>query len=214
MSSVDSNLTTASTQYSYTPSNTQAWDAIPCPHCGGPQLFRVGISSQTPFVKWLRCPICLLGTVVNESEMSPGPKPLRVPRGLPEIDAVIWAEVRSCLAVGSNAAAVMLCRKLLFHVAVAHAMPPKTDNDRAPSFYAAVEHLQEQQFITAKMRPWVDRIKDIGNDANHELSPITTEQAADVATFTLQLLVLAYEMDAIMADPGAAGIAESSSTEH
>jgi hypothetical protein len=108
----------------------------------------------------------------------------------------------------------MLCRKLLFHIAVGNGLLPKNDKDRAPSFYAAVEHLQDQQIITVKMRPWVDRIKDIGNDANHELTPISAEQANDVATFTLQLLVLAYEMDAIMSDPGAAAIAQSSSADH
>ena len=47
------------------------------------------------------------------------------------------------------------------------------------------------------MREWVDEIKSIGNDANHELTPILADQANDVATFTEQLLVLAYEMRAL-----------------
>jgi hypothetical protein len=57
------------------------------------------------------------------------------------------------------------------------------------------------------MRAWVDRIKDVGNGANHEISPVARDVALDVATFTEQLLKLAYEMSAIMSatapDPGA-----------
>lgn len=57
------------------------------------------------------------------------------------------------------------------------------------------------------MKAWVDRIKEIGNDANHTLVPITKEQAFDVATFMEQLLILAYELDARMlaASPGIEG---------
>ena len=39
---------------------------------------------------------------------------------------------------------------------------------------------------------------------NHELEPIDPERALDVATFTQQLLVLAYEMDAMQGDVGPA----------
>ena len=52
--------------------------------------------------------------------------------------------------------------------------------------------------ITKKMRPWVERIKDVGNDANHELQPISEQQAMDVAGFTFQLLKLSYEMDTLV----------------
>lgn len=127
--------------------------------------------------------------------------PLRKPAGLPDIDAAIWSEVRVCLGAGANAAAVMLCRKLLFHIAVANGLPPKNERDRAPSYMEAVNHLEGEGVVTKRMRPWVDRIKDVGNDANHELTPIEAGTALDVATFTEQLLVLAYELDALMASP-------------
>jgi hypothetical protein len=145
-----------------------------------------------------------LGAVRNGPFISPASKPLRTPAGLPPTDLAIWTEVRTCLGSGANAATVMLCRKLLFHIAVAHDLPEKNDKGRAPNFYEAVEHLQQQGLITPKMRPWVNRIKDVGNDANHELTPISAEMALDVATFTEQLLVLAYEFDALMAQQAAA----------
>ncbi|KRB73064.1 hypothetical protein ASE01_20015 [Nocardioides sp. Root190] len=178
-----------------------AWASTPCPHCGGNQALCVAYVNEGGGggTRWYRCVTCLKGAVKNDEIVSPSAKPLRTPAGLPPLDLQIWTEVRTCLGSGAYAATVMLCRKLLFHIAVAHDLPAKNDKDRSPTFYEAVEHLQEQGLVTPKMRPWVDRIKDVGNDANHELSPITLELATDVATFTEQLLVLAYELDALMA---------------
>lgn len=189
---------------SYGAAEPRAWIDATCGHCGGQQF--LVIAQQTDanwqthpdFTKWVKCISCRRGSVIDQGEVFPSAMPLRVPKGLPPIDGVIWEEVRRCLGAGAYAAAVMVCRKLLFHVAVAHGLEPKNDKDRAPTFFEAVEHLEGEGLITKKMRPWVDRIKDIGNEASHELEPISREVALDVATFTEQLLVLAYEMDALM----------------
>lgn len=179
----------------------QAWTGVNCPHCGGVQALRVGEAAQ---VQWYRCATCLKGFVRNYGLTAPPRTPMRVPLGLPESDELIWEETRRCLGVGAYSAAVMLCRKLLLHTAVAHGLPAKDDNDRAPSYYQAVEYLQSESLITPKMRRWVDRIKDVGNDANHELEPIEKDAALDVAAFTEQLLVVLYEMDALMDAPDVA----------
>lgn len=151
-------------------------------------------------MSWLRCTSCGMGLVENYGVVSPGVRPLGVPRGLPKVEAEAWAEVRACLSVGAYTASVMLCRKLLMHVAVGDGLPAKNHKDRAPSFVECVDHLEAEGIITKRMRPWVDRVKDVGNDANHELNPPGEELALDVAKFTEQLLKLAYEMDDIMAE--------------
>lgn len=186
--------------------DSDSWVDARCPHCGAQHLLIVARAQRSDGssvwrTDWLRCSACLRGSVTDDGTTYPSLKPLREPRGLPDLDSAIWEETRNCLGVGANAAAVMLCRKLLFHIAVAHGLPAKGPKDRAPSFVEAVDHLESQGVITKKMRPWVDRIKDVGNDANHELSPITAEAALDVATFTQQLLVLAYELDVLMENP-------------
>lgn len=149
---------------------------------------------------WLRCPVCYRASVRDRGVVHPATRPLRDPKGLPAIDRAIWTEARSCLGVGANVAAVMLCRKLLFHMAVDSGLAAKKNNGHAPGFAEAVRHLQTTGKITADMEPWVARIKDVGNDANHEVTPVTAEEATTVATFTLQLLVLVYEMKALMAE--------------
>lgn len=107
--------------------------------------------------------------------------------------------MRECLASGAFTAAVMMCRKILFHIAVSNGLSATDEKGRAPSFLSSVNHLQTAGIITSRMRPWVDRIKDFGNDANHEIHPIEMSVALDVAAFTEQLLKLTFEMDELMA---------------
>lgn len=194
---------------SYSPTEGRAWAERSCPHCSAVQLLVVCLTiqdqnAQMPAVEeegpaWYLCPNCRRPSVLDQGIVQPGSRPLRTPRGLPSTDLAIWEEARSCLGVHAYSATVMLCRKLLLHIAVEKGLPDKDNRNRAPSYMNAVKYLESAGVITADMREWVDEIKDIGNDANHELNPITEAQATDVATFTEQLLVLAYEMRALRA---------------
>lgn len=181
----------------FAPSDEKAFQLAACPNCGGTQMSVVGYSSNGGQT-WLRCANCSLGIVRNGEAYSPAPKPLTVPLGVEGDELSAWGEVRECLAVGAFTAAVMMCRKLLFHVAVAHGLPPKNEKGFAPNFSQAVQQLVDEGVITKHMRPWVDRIKSVGNDANHEIPSVTREQALDIALFTEQLLKLAYEMPALV----------------
>lgn len=116
---------------------------------------------ETPGVD--ACARCAIGVVVNDGVISPGTRPLRQVRGLGTVEPGAWEEVRSALAVSAWTAAVMLCRKLILHVAVAHGLPEKDKSGRAPSFDRAVKHLQSVGLITPPMKPWVDHIRKVGN---------------------------------------------------
>lgn len=183
----------------------QSSTRVPCSHCGGDQMTVVafvksGIVSNTrPYVRWLRCINCFPGTVVNGTQVSPGAKPLDTPDILTGDDLTAWNEVRACLSAGAYTAAVMMCRKLLFHIAVAHGLPAKDAKNRAPNFQQALDHLEAVGVITTLMRPWVDNIKKVGNEANHELPTMSSDEAKDIADFTRQLIRLAYELPAMVA---------------
>lgn len=148
---------------------------------------------------WMRCVNCHTAVVRQGGVSSPATLPLSVPLGVTGVELDAWQEVRACLSVGAFTSAVMMARKLLLHVAVSHGMEAKGENGHAPTFKAAVDHLLEAGIITSKMRPWIDRIKDVGNEANHEITPVTQQVGMDVAKFMEQLLRLAYEMDALIA---------------
>lgn len=94
----------------------------------------------------------------------------------------------------------MLFRKVLFHMAVTQGLSAKNDGGRAPTFAECVNSLEEQGVITPKMRPYVELIKDVGNEANHEINPIESDDALRLGTFVQHLLQTAYEMDALMAE--------------
>lgn len=186
---------------SYSPTDKSAYATGDCPFCQAHQFGVVALTSKSDVV-WGRCVSCGKGVVANEGVISPSTLPLREPAGLPEVEQRVWQEVRQCMSVGANAAAVMLCRKLLFHIAVTNGLPSKNDKGWAPNFQACTDHLLTEGLITARMRPWVDRIKDVGNEANHEIVPITKEQAEDVTMFSQKLLELAFEMDDAMSAAG------------
>ncbi|MEU0545673.1 DUF4145 domain-containing protein [Nocardia sp. NPDC005978] len=202
MASVKDKLATCATVHNYGEADGRSWALMECSYCGGTQALVVGyvMDSLMPMTTWYRCVNCLRGSVVNDGTQSPGIKPLSTPARMPETDTAVWEEARACLAVGAYTAAVMICRKLLMHVAVAHDLPAKNEKGRAPTFVAALDHLQEEGIVTRPMRKWIDRVKEVGNEANHELTPTTKEQAMDIASFTHQLLRLAYEIPAMIED--------------
>ena len=175
-----------------------------CAFCGGDQMIVVayagGESHNRPAVRWLRCISCFFGHVDNADTLSPGVRPLDVPDVLSGDDLAAWTEALDCLAVGANTAAVMMYRKLLFHIAVTHGLPEKDGSGRAPNFAKALKHLEDEGVITKHMRPWVTKIKDVGNEANHDIPRTSTDDATAVAKFTRQLILLAYELPAMVAE--------------
>lgn len=177
----------------------------PCPFCGGDQMtvvaeVAVGVVAGRPPTSWLRCVSCFQGVVQNSDVASPAAKPLDTPKVLGGDDRAAWEEVRDCLSVGASTAAVMMCRKLLFHIAVAHGLPEKDGGGRAPNFAKALKHLEDEGIFTKHMRPWIEKIKEVGNEANHELPRTSAEDAMAVAKFTRQLIMLAYELPAMVAE--------------
>ncbi|MCZ4563558.1 DUF4145 domain-containing protein [Rhodococcus sp. IEGM 1401] len=176
-----------------------AFGMFECSFCAAStQMFVVRMVEQgwgAPGVAWLRCMSCRRGAVLNDRYgLAPSTMPLDVPQGLDADTEATWNEVRSCLSARAFTASVMMCRKLLMHMAVTEGLPEKDDKDRAPNFFQCIDHLQSEGVITKRNRKWVDRIKDIGNEANHDLASIDKEQATTVATFTRQLLHEVYEL--------------------
>jgi hypothetical protein len=133
------------------PAAEQRWLVAICPHCGGSQMGVVAATKEEGAVKWLRCANCLRGAVMNGGVTAPSVKPLSVPKGLPAAEGAAWNEVRECLAVGAATASVMLCRKLLLHVAVTHGLAPKNVKGWAPAFKDVVDHLESQGLVTKKI---------------------------------------------------------------
>jgi len=140
-----------------------------CPGCGKPSYFRVDTwpGSQTPAPR--------LGNAVT---------------GLPPDIEAIYSEARQSTMVHAYTAVVLICRKLLMHVAVELGAPA------GKSFVSYVEYLCNENYVPRGSKGWVDEIRTKGNEANHELVLFKAADAEDLLNLCEMLLKLNYEFPA------------------
>lgn len=62
----------------------------------------------------------------------------------------------------------------------------------------AVNNLDQNGFIPKDCKPWVDHIRNKGNEANHEIVIMSKEDAKNLLTFMEMLLRMMYEFPAKM----------------
>lgn len=67
--------------------------------------------------------------------------------------------------------------------------------DENKNFAHYMTYLENNGYVNAPMRPWVDMIRQHGNIATHEIPPTDVQRATGTLAFTTQLLRLIYEMD-------------------
>lgn len=157
----------------FIPSGERAGLLRLCPNCGYPSFQDVS-GNWTPAVPYGE-------TVAN----------------LPDDIAELYGEARDCVSIGANHAAVMVGRKVLMHVAV------QNGAEEGKGFVEYVDYLEANNLVPPGTRAWVDEIRQVGNDANHEIFEISVEEAKGVVDFVTMLLKLLYEFPA----KGAASVA-------
>jgi len=135
-----------------------------CPHCNGPTFFGVD-GSQWPGPK--------LGTAVT---------------GLPNEVCAIYEEARNSIAGAAYTGAVMLCRKILMHVAVGKGA------DEGLTFQAYVKWLIDERYAPRGAEEWLDYVRNRANEANHQIVVMSKGDAVGVLCFTEALLRGVYEL--------------------
>jgi hypothetical protein len=104
--------------------------------------------------------------------------------------ADLYDEARRAAGASAFTAAVMACRKILMNVAVSEGA------DEGLSFAEYVNYLEVQQFFSPKMRSFVDGIRRLGNEANHQIAPKTDQDAIAAIEFVGAVLRHNYEIPA------------------
>lgn len=135
------------------------------------------------------CPSCNLPTVKMRfvSDYAPTAAPGNDVLNVPEELGDLYTEARNSVSVGAYTGAVLLCRKILMHIAV-------TEGAEAnQSFLNYVRFLTERGFVPPNGRGWVDYIRVRGNEANHEIELMNSEDAIALVTFVEMLLKFIYE---------------------
>ncbi len=104
--------------------------------------------------------------------------------------ARLYEEARKATGADAHTAAVLSCRKLLMHIAVAKGAPT------GHSFAAYVDWLAANHYISPDAKDWVDHIRQKGNEANHEIVIMTADDAKDLVSFCEMLLKTIFEFPA------------------
>jgi len=102
----------------------------------------------------------------------------------------LYEEARRATAVNSYTAAVLCCRKLLMHIAVAKGAK------LGESFVSYVEYLADNHYVPPDARDWVDHIRTRGNEANHEIAIMSKDDAEVLISFLEMLLKVIFEFPA------------------
>lgn len=133
------------------------------------------------------CPNCVEPTYFSEERQTPGVAQGEEVSHLPNDVKALYREARDCAAASCYTASVLICRKLLMNIAVSHGAQP------GGTFVSYVEHLADSGFVPPNGRGWVDHIRTKGNEATHEISLMTNDDADDLISFVEMLLKFIFE---------------------
>lgn len=137
----------------------------------------------------LICPACKAPTFVypTSNELFPGTSIGSTVSHVPAVLGALYEEARGCATANHYTAAVLLCRKVLMHIAVAQGA-----KEGLP-FIEYVDYLVRTGYVPPNGKHWVDHIRKKGNEANHEIVIMQQQEAKDLITFIEMLLRFIYE---------------------
>jgi hypothetical protein len=168
-----------------------------CAWCGAYVASRFGVElgiqrdGSGPVAHLRSCTNCGYPSFIdNSGYVTPGVAYGESVESVPANVTSLYQEARDCVSVDANHAAVMVCRKILMHVAVLQGA------DEGKSFVAYVKYLVDNHLVPPNTEKWVDEVRQIGNDANHEIFDIGATDAMAAVDFMAMLLKLLYEFPA------------------
>lgn len=137
------------------------------------------------------CTHCHMPTFIYKDIQVPGNRYGASVNNVPDEVNSVYEEARSSFSTGSYTGVVLLCRKLLMHIA--------TDLGASNNlrFIEYVDYLNEHHYAGARSEQWVDQIRQFGNQANHEIRINTKEEAQRMIKFCEMILKLNYEYPSI-----------------
>lgn len=142
-----------------------------CSHCGQPTYFNEG-GLQFPGVRF--------GNDVAH---------------LPQSIEQLYGEARGAMSSQAYTPAVLACRKILMNVAVS--LGAKAGD----SFASYVQFLADKGYVPPNGKHWVDHIRTKSNEANHEITPMSKDEAEKLITFVEMMLKFIYELPNVVPAP-------------
>ena len=160
-----------------------------CGHCGKAVAGIVVAKHADMHAQWLACPSCKHGSVSNNGTITPTPLLGDDIKGLEDPIKDAYLEARKSISSKSYTACVLMCRKILMNVAV------EKGASQGEAFTEYIDYMIKTGYITVTMKGWVDKIRDNGNNATHEIPSPDSEKANTTLAFTALLLKNVYEAE-------------------
>jgi hypothetical protein len=152
----------------------------------GYQLPPPGIAGPLFYIRL--CGYCNAPTFfANDGEPSPGALLGEPVEHLPPELEALFQESRASAAAGAHTAAVLVCRKMLMHIAV------DAKAAQGKSFLEYVNHLASNGYVPPQGKGWVDYIRTRSNEANHEIVLMGSDDSKVLVAFVEMLLKFIYE---------------------
>lgn len=142
------------------------------------------------------CPKCANPTYFSGKKQVPNPLPGNpLPEAAPKDVVSIYEEARKAYMGGAHTGAVLLCRKILIHIAHDLGSPGKQ------TFNEAITWMNDNQHIPKNGLHVVKHIKDKGNEATHELVLSTAAEAGTLLMLVHRLVLFNYEFETLVEKP-------------
>ncbi|MDZ7785790.1 MAG: DUF4145 domain-containing protein [Candidatus Saccharibacteria bacterium] len=173
-----------------------------CGNCSADITSNVGYSclkpSGAPTAFLYICHSCNRPTLISKisnDEQVPAPMLGETIDHLPKDIEDLYAEMRRSTAANAYTSVVLAGRKLLMHIAV------EAGANEGKKFVAYVDYLVDNHYTPPNSKVWVDKIRELGNDANHEIIIMGQTEAKDIMKFTEMILKFKYEFpESVTAD--------------
>ena len=168
-----------------------------CGFCGCTTASKMAFSTNVnaTLVAIYICSGCNRPTFLEYEQQTPAPILGNSVEHLPDEIEQLYSQARRCTQVEAYTACIMVCRKILMHVAVQKGAKTKL------SFFEYVEYLSSNGYVPPDGKGWVNHIRDKGNEANHEIVIMSSTDALELLSFIEMLLKFVYEFPASIMPP-------------
>lgn len=168
-----------------------------CGNCGSDITSNNGYkcSNGTTTASIYICHHCNRPTLVAPNQQVPAPMLGEEVEHLPKDIEDLYREIRNTTAAAAFTSVVLACRKLLMHIAVDSGAEP------GQKFLKYVDYLVDNHYTPPNSKVWVDKIRKLGNDANHEIIIMGSTEASDILKFIEMILRFKYEFPGLVQEP-------------
>ena len=162
-----------------------------CGYCGDKTGVNIGYYENNKEGYIYLCGGCNRPTFIERNYFqTPAPILGNPVSSLPQDIEELYNQARGCTQINAYTACVLVCRKILMHIAAIKGAPPNQN------FIQYVDFLANMGYVPPDGKGWVDIIRKKGNEANHEIVLMSKEDALELLSFVEMLLRFVFEFPA------------------